>query len=173
MLSPTPCPDPEPDPTEPAVLARTPGCRRRVSVTCHQTWHLLTAQCWPVPVAVRLSWTRREPHAVTLSFRTGTTPVVWMVGRELLTTGLLAPAGLGDITVLPDPTDPHRAEMLLSTPSGRACLRFSPAHLGAYLDRLPDPPETSPAVVSLLAAITCHDRYGDNRFGDDGFGGPV
>jgi hypothetical protein len=143
-------------------------------VTCRLNVHLLptptdptatgaaaTAQSWPVAVAVRLTWTARDPHAVSLSFRTTAGPVVWTIGRDLLTAGLLAPVGLGDVTVLPDPTDPGLAELVLSSPTGQACFRFLTAQVGAYLDRLPDPPETSPAVPALLAAVARHDRFGE------------
>ncbi len=175
MLSPTPLPDPEPRPTDRAVLARTPGCWRRVSVICHLTFHLLpatldttatpdmAAQDRPVAVAVRLSWAAREPHAVTLAFRVGrdVPPVVWNVARDLLAAGLLAPAGLGDVTVLPDPTNPDLSELVLSSPGGRACLRFTTAQVAAFLARLPDPPDPSPAVTSLLHEVAGHDGLGE------------
>lgn len=171
MLSPTPVPDPDP---RHAAPARAPRGRRRTSVTCRLNFHLLPAptgpdappdatgpQWSPVPVAARLSWTRREPRAVALSFRTGAQPVVWTISRELLAAGLLAPAGLGDVTVLPDPTDPGLTELVLSSPSGHACLRFLTSQVADYLRRLPDPPQTSPAVTALLAAVARHDGLGE------------
>ena len=166
MLSPRPDPDPRP-----ASLTRAPRCRRRASVTCRLNWHLLptptdtsfTADLWPLPVAVRLTWTRHEPHAVRVSFHTGARPVVWTIGRDLLDAGLLAPVGLGDVAVLPDPPGPALGELVLSTASEHACCRFLTAEMAGYLARLPAPPGTSPAVMSLLRAVSRHDEFGEAR----------
>lgn len=85
---------------------------------------------------VRLSWTDGDPHVVTAVFNPdcGDAAVVWLLGRDLLMAGCDAPAGLGDVSVLPDPVRPRLVELVLSTDSGRACLRLSGTRLRAFLN---------------------------------------
>ena len=59
---------------------------------------------------VALVWCPREPHVVQLVFSPGP---VWLLDRALLADGLHAPAGLGDVTVIPALDGPH-LEVVLS-----------------------------------------------------------
>lgn len=66
---------------------------------------------------VTLSWRADDPYAVAVTF-----PGLdqrWVFSRCLLAAGLTGPAGLGDVSILPDLTDPTRRELILSSPSGR------------------------------------------------------
>lgn len=89
---------------------------------------------------VRMSWTDGDPNVVTAVFNPdrGDAAVVWLLGRDLLVAGCDAPAGLGDVSVLPDPGRPWLVELVLSTDSGHACLRLSGTHLRAFLRRTYD-----------------------------------
>ena len=50
----------------------------------------------PVPVQVEMRYDTRDPYAVQAAFRTGRAGwVEWVFSRDLLTEGLLAPAGAG------------------------------------------------------------------------------
>lgn len=90
-----------------------------------------------VPLSARLSWCCADPWLVSVAFLTAPgTEVWWGIGRELLQAGVRYPAGLGDVSVLPDPTDPRYAELALSTDDGRCALRFAVDELGLFLDRV-------------------------------------
>ncbi|WP_051581303.1 SsgA family sporulation/cell division regulator [Pseudonocardia acaciae] len=50
---------------------------------------------------VWLSWSGADPWAVTLEIPTETGSVTWLFDRELLWSGLNAPAGRGDVLIAP------------------------------------------------------------------------
>ncbi|MFF4346220.1 SsgA family sporulation/cell division regulator [Streptomyces sp. NPDC001530] len=57
----------------------------------------------PVPISIEFSYTNRDPYAVTLIFDAeGNQPVRWVFSRELLTEGIMARAGGGDVAVWPE-----------------------------------------------------------------------
>src|ERR671919_696784 len=61
------------------------------------------AGCDPIRVRGLLRWTSTDPHTVALVFHPGAgTEVTWLVGRDLLAAGVAGPAGLGDVSILPD-----------------------------------------------------------------------
>lgn len=94
---------------------------------------------WAWPITVGLHWSDADPHSVGCVFPGGTECVRWLISRDLLTDGCARPMGIGDVSVLPDPFRPGWAELVLSTDSGRACMRFAIADLAAFLDGLDDP----------------------------------
>lgn len=65
---------------------------------------------------VGLLWDAAHPHAVSLI--AGPKLVRWLLDRDLLHRGLDAPAGLGDVTVLPSfaATDGEAIELVLNGP---------------------------------------------------------
>lgn len=83
-------------------------------------------------VAMTLAWSRYDPLAVSLRFPDE--GVCWVVSRELLAQGLLGPAGLGDVALLPDLADPDALELVLSSPDGVAGLHLPRADLADFLD---------------------------------------
>jgi Streptomyces sporulation and cell division protein, SsgA len=96
----------------------------------------LPAGCAPVTVRGLLRWTSTDPHTVALVFRPGTpAEVTWLVGRDLLAAGVRGPAGLGDVSVLPDLRSGTHRELVLSSPQGRRGFRFPVAPVVAFLDR--------------------------------------
>jgi hypothetical protein len=94
------------------------------------------AGCDPISVRGLLRWTSTDPHAVALVFHPGTrAEVTWLIGRELLTDGVHGPAGLGDVSILPDLRSGAHRELVLSSPDGHRGLRFPVAALVAFLER--------------------------------------
>ncbi|MEU7478431.1 SsgA family sporulation/cell division regulator [Lentzea sp. NPDC042327] len=57
------------------------------------------------PMDVDLHYRTDDPHAVTMRFHTRDQESTWLVGRELLADGVLAPAGLGDVRLRPGDGD--------------------------------------------------------------------
>lgn len=48
-----------------------------------------------------LGYRRQDPYAVTMTFITGEGDLTWTFGRDLLSTGVSAPTGDGDVQVSP------------------------------------------------------------------------
>lgn len=102
----------------------------------------------PIPVRVALRWISTDPHAIAVRIATGRRLwVPWLIGRDLLAAGLNGPAGLGDVMVLPDLDDAGSRVLVLTSPSGCACLRFAAADVAAFLARTHLPTPTSAAAV--------------------------
>lgn len=57
------------------------------------------------PMNVDLQYRSDDPHAVTMRFQARDQESTWLVGRELLADGLLAPTGLGDVRLRPEGGD--------------------------------------------------------------------
>lgn len=83
------------------------------------------------PVPVTLAWSCYDPLAVRLEFPS--VGVCWVAARELFAAGLIGPAGLGDVALLPDLDDPDWLELILSSPDGLVGLRLPVADLAAFL----------------------------------------
>lgn len=77
-----------------------------------------------VTVPTRLRYRADEPLAVQFRFdRAPSGPVLWVFARELLTEGLSAPAGEGDVRVWPTRADGRALlHVTLSAPGGSAHL---------------------------------------------------
>jgi hypothetical protein len=90
----------------------------------------------PVTVRALLRWISTDPHTVAIAFRPGRRgEVTWLIDRDLLADGMRGPAGLGDVSILPDlRSDAHR-ELVLSSPDGQRGFRFPVAAVVAFLDR--------------------------------------
>jgi hypothetical protein len=83
---------------------------------CHLT---VKATQWvagrlPVPITCEFSYISRDPYAVTLIFDAeGERPVRWVFSRELLTDGITAKSGEGDVVVWPESSDEGQLSMWL------------------------------------------------------------
>jgi hypothetical protein len=90
-----------------------------------------------VPVTARLSYDPADPFAISVSMRTDGSPTVhWVVSRELLAAGLLAPAGDGDIGVWPSTSKGSEVVCVsLSSPDGQALLYGRHGDVAAFLER--------------------------------------
>ncbi|KOV81754.1 SsgA family sporulation/cell division regulator [Nocardia sp. NRRL S-836] len=64
------------------------------------------------PMDVDLHYRTDDPHAVTMRFHARDQESTWLVGREVLSQGLLAPAGLGDVRLRPGTGDVLVLELL-------------------------------------------------------------
>ena len=81
---------------------------------------------------VDLQYRSDDPHAVTLRFQTRDQESTWVVGRELLSDGLLSPAGIGDVRLRP-----HHGDVLvldLFTEDSHAVFHLSHDELSRFLD---------------------------------------
>ncbi|MGW4208941.1 SsgA family sporulation/cell division regulator [Lentzea sp. NPDC004789] len=84
------------------------------------------------PMNVDLHYRSDDPHAVTLRFHTSDQESTWLVGRELLSEGLLAPAGLGDVRLRPDHGDVLVLELF--TEDSHAVFHLPGAELQRFLE---------------------------------------
>ncbi|WP_158702538.1 SsgA family sporulation/cell division regulator [Kitasatospora sp. MMS16-BH015] len=85
-----------------------------------ETWHELEVECqyWP-----------EDPYAVLLDFGTGRTE--WILSREVLTAGLVGPAGEGDVHV--EPADGGRVHVALGRGERVALLSLPADGLDRFL----------------------------------------
>ncbi|MDN5918511.1 MAG: SsgA family sporulation/cell division regulator [Pseudonocardia sp.] len=111
-------------PTELAMDALLP-CEGETPWACHTS------------ITTELSWRPSDPLVVTATIPTSADRAVeWPLSLDLLTAGRDYPVGLGDVSVLPDPTEAARAELVLSTDTGRICLGFAVEDLTDFLARI-------------------------------------
>jgi len=101
-----------------------------------------------VPLTAEWSYSSQDPYAVMMSLDTGADhPVQWSFARDLLTAGLLAPAGMGDVQVWPaaasaaalDDDEAGSGEKILNialgSPDGSARFETGAAGIEAFLAR--------------------------------------
>ena len=90
-----------------------------------------------LPVLAHLSYAAADPWAVRVAFRTGgegTRPVEWLFGRQLLTDGMSAAVGDGDVRVWPA-VDGHGpvVHLAMASPSGSALFEIDRDEVAAFL----------------------------------------
>jgi hypothetical protein len=83
------------------------------------------------PMNVDLQYRSDDPHAVTMRFQARDQESIWLVGRELLADGLLAPAGLGDVRLRPEGGDVLVLELF--TEDSHAVFHLSAEELDRFL----------------------------------------
>ena len=79
-----------------------------------------------------------DPFAVEATFGPADEAIVWVLGRDLLSDGLLAETGVGDVRVWPQEwhdSDPDIVLIELSSPDGCATLAVDAADLATFLRR--------------------------------------
>ena len=93
-----------------------------------------------LPVRAGLSYDATDPYAVTVAFHTGSAKedggdvVQWTFARQLLTDGVTAPVGQGDVQVWPSTTGGEPVVCLsLSSPSGKALFEVPLPELVEFL----------------------------------------
>lgn len=106
-------------------------------VAAELSLQLLAAQVPSLPVTAVISYDSTDPYAVTIGFRTGNGEVIeWVFARSLLTDGVTAPAGRGDVQVWPVERDgEHRLALCMSSPSGRALFETALGDVLQFLAR--------------------------------------
>ncbi|HEX7306342.1 SsgA family sporulation/cell division regulator [Lentzea sp.] len=84
------------------------------------------------PMNVDLHYRSDDPHAVTMRFHTRDQESTWLVGRELLSDGLMSPAGMGDVRLRPADGDVLVLELF--TEDSHAVFHLSADELSRFLD---------------------------------------
>ncbi|RYP84968.1 SsgA family sporulation/cell division regulator [Nocardioides guangzhouensis] len=84
-----------------------------------------------------LGYQPSDPYAVTVTFRTAGGDVIWTFARDLLTRGLTAPAGEGDVHVWPCLNSTGRAVVIieLRSPDGELLVQAPALELTAFVNR--------------------------------------
>lgn len=108
-------------------------------------------------IETELRYDPGHPYAVTLRFHAGDEVTDWTFARDLLRTGLFAPAGEGDVHVRPDLSEEGCAAVLieLDAPGGSALLRAPAWEIDGFLDATLEsvPAGTESAHLALDATI--------------------
>ena len=99
---------------------------------------LVVAGAVPMPVRAGMRYDVRDPYAVQVCFHTGSVGdgdvVEWTFARSLLTEGVAAPAGDGDVQVWPSTSGGLPVVCLsLSSPSGKALFEVPLPELVGFL----------------------------------------
>ena len=110
------------------------------NISAGQELWLIGPDSLTVPVECELAYRRDDPYAVRLSLDTGSgDPVRWYVSRDLLTSALHGPEGLGDIRAWPSPAGSavtgKTLNIELCSPDGYARFEGAAAGIGAFLAR--------------------------------------
>ena len=111
---------------------------RPVTVRSEFQLRLVVPGASSLPVRAGLSYDAVDPYAVTVAFHTGVAGngdvVQWTFARQLLTDGVRAPVGQGDVQVWPSATDGDSVVCLsLSSPSGKALFEVPVSELVEFL----------------------------------------
>ena len=111
---------------------------RPTSVSSELHLRLVVPGAASLPVRAELLYDVADPYAVQVSFHTGTPAsgevVQWTFARQLLSDGIAAPAGEGDVQVWPSSSSGTAVVCLsLSSPSGRALFEVPLAELAEFL----------------------------------------
>lgn len=109
-----------------------------VSVSAVLQVSLVVPQAVSAPVEATLAYHAGDPYAVRIAFRTRATAdaVEWTFARQLLTDGVTAPAGAGDVRTWPSHGDGEPVVCLsLTSPSGTALFEIPVTGLVEFLTR--------------------------------------
>jgi hypothetical protein len=88
----------------------------------------------PLPVDATLEYDVTDPFAVHLLIAAGEGTVRWSFSRELLIDGVKAPAGEGDVRIIPvGGRAERRIRVVLSSPDGAATLEAPLAEMVEFL----------------------------------------
>jgi hypothetical protein len=88
----------------------------------------------PLPVDATLEYDIGDPFAIHLVIAAGEGMVRWSFARELLTEGAKAPAGEGDVRIIPvGGRAERRVRVVLTSPDGAATLEAPLAEMVEFL----------------------------------------
>ena len=133
--------------------------------TCRLTLQLIGPRSW-TDVPALLCYDAADPYAVRICFgEVGSTGaaerevsedgITWLLGRDLLRSGLDRPAGEGDVRIWPSQSAADVLFVHLQAPSGEALFEASRATVSAFL-RATDaivPPGAETAALQLDAEL--------------------
>ena len=132
--------------------------------SCPLTLQLIGPRSW-TEVPALVTYDAADPFAVRITFgdavagpETADDGVTWLMGRDLLRSGLDRPAGDGDVRVWPASASTDVLFLHLRAPSGEALFEVSRATLTAFLRETEAlvPPGSEAATLDLdeeLAAL--------------------
>ncbi len=111
---------------------------RPVTVSTEMQLQLVVPGATALPVRASLSYDASDPYAVCVAFHTGAVSssdtVEWTFARQLLTDGVTAPVGSGDVRVWPAGVAGEPVACLsLSSPSGKALFELPVPELVEFL----------------------------------------
>lgn len=109
-----------------------------VSVSAVLQVSLVVPEAASAPVEATLSYRADDPYAVRVAFRTrpSSDAVEWTFARQLLTDGVTAPSGAGDVRTWPSAVEGEPVVCLsLSSPSGTALFEIPVTGLVEFLTR--------------------------------------
>src|SRR3954454_12050507 len=115
---------------------------RSTSVSTELQLRLVVPGAASLPVRAGLRYDVADPYAVQVAFHTGNGNdgeiVQWTFARQLLTDGVTAPVGQGDVQVWPSTDEDGRAGsgvvcLSLSSPSGKALFEIPVSELVEFL----------------------------------------
>jgi hypothetical protein len=96
---------------------------------------VVLSQDLTVPIRVEAAYRARDPYAVHLTFHFGIRPPVhWAFARNLLTTGMLRPSGMGDVRVWPAGNG-ALIRLSFASPQGNALMEVRATALTWWLNR--------------------------------------
>jgi hypothetical protein len=105
-------------------------------VTTEIAMNLVLTADRSVTVLALLDYSAHEPYSVRATFRTSEGDVRWVFARDLLSDGLIKPAGDGDIAVWPSKNSNGDVFCLsLSSPSGQALMEAPREDIEDFLAR--------------------------------------
>ena len=98
---------------------------------------LVVPQHTTVPLVASLFYSGEDPYAVRMAFHVGTDePVEWIFARDLLSAGLTASSGEGDVKVWPSSGDGGATlNIVLSSPFGQAHFEAQAPAMTEFLRR--------------------------------------
>lgn len=98
---------------------------------------LVVPQHATVPLVASLFYSGEDPYAVRMAFHVGTDePVEWIFARDLLSEGMTAPSGEGDVRVWPSSAESGPTlNLVLSSPFGQAHFEAPIQALADFLRR--------------------------------------
>lgn len=130
---------------------------------CPLTLQLIGPRSWTDVPAV-LGYDPADPYAVQIAFgEVGATDgeaedggIAWLLGRELLRSGLDRPSGEGDVRIWPAHSAADVLFLHLQAPSGEALFELSRGTVAAFLRQTDAlvPPGTEASLLSLDDELT-------------------
>ena len=106
-------------------------------VTQDVTMECVDVEGQAMTLAAELGFSPADPYAVTATFRTTGGDVIWTFARELLSRGLTAPAGEGDVHVWPCLDASGRAVVIIerSSPDGELLVQAPTQDVYDFVNR--------------------------------------
>src|SRR3954469_7432856 len=131
-------------------------------ITAALTLSLVVPGDEPLPVDATLGYDAADPFAVNLDIAAGDGVVRWSFARDLLTEGVEAPTGTGDVHIIPvGGANGRRIRIVLTSPDGAATLEAPLSEMVEFLaatyDAVPTGSESDLVDLDALVATLLSD----------------